>query len=102
MNKILAFDSMYFVKPIRKVYMALIGRILNEKSTRSRLVLYRLDHDNVLIRDERNVSATAIGAKKNNIDAMSIKFYRYLDKSGSCDGLLIKNLQLYNLPILHL
>ena len=97
MNKILAFDSMYIVKPIRKLYMALIGRILNKKSTRSRLVLYRLDHDNVLIRDKRNVSAMAIGAHKNHIDAMSIKFYQYLDKSGSCDGLLIKNLQLYKL-----
>jgi hypothetical protein len=97
MNKILAFDSMYLVKPIRQVYMALIGRVLNERSTRSRLVLYRLDHDNVLIRDERNISAMAIGAQKNNIDAMSIKFYQYLDKSGSCDGLLIKNIQLYKL-----
>ena len=98
MNKILAFDSMYIMKPLRKVYMALIGRILNEKeSTRSRLVLYRLDQDNVLIRDERNVSGMAIGAHKDHIDAMSIKFYQYLDKSGSCDGLLIKNLQLYKL-----
>ena len=97
MNKILAFDSMYTIKPLRKVYMALIGRILNKKSTISRLVLYRLDQDNLLIRDERNISGMAIGAHKDHIDAMSIKFYKYLDNSGSCDDLLIKNLRLYKL-----
>ena len=98
MNKILAFDSMYMVNPLRKVYMALIGKILNgKKAISSRLVLYRLDQDNVLIRDKRNVSGMAIGAHKDHIDAMSIKFYQYLDRSGSCDGLLIKNLPLYKL-----
>ena len=97
MNKILAFDSMYILKPIRKVYIALIGRMLNKKTIKNRLVLYRLDHDNVLIRDKRNISAMDVGAHKNHIDAMSIKFYQYLNKSGSCDGLQIKNLQLYKL-----
>jgi len=97
MNKILAFDSMYILKPIRKVYIALIGRMLNKKTIKNRLVLYRLDHDNVLIRDKRNISAMDVGAHKNHIDAMSIKFYQYLENSGSCDGLLIKNLHLYKL-----
>ncbi|MDC1251194.1 hypothetical protein N8Z60_00350 [Gammaproteobacteria bacterium] len=98
MNRILAFDSMHIVNPIRKAYMIMVGRLLNaQETTTSRLVLYRLDQDNLLIRDKRNLSGMAIRAHKDHIDAMSIKFYQYLNKSGSCDGLQIKNLQLYKL-----
>jgi hypothetical protein len=98
MTKILAFDSMYIVNPLRKVYTALISRILNEKkATNTGLVLYRLDQDNVLIRDKRNVSGMAVGTHKDHIDAMSIKFYQYLKKSGSCNALSIKDVPLYQL-----
>ena len=98
MNKILAFDSMYIVNPIRKAYMLFIKKILNAGGTSSsKLILYRQDHDNLFIRDKRNVSAMAIGVHKDHIDAMSIKFYKYLDKSGSSDKLLMKNLKLYKL-----
>ena len=98
MNKILAFDSMYIVNPIRKVYMLFIKKILNARiNSNSKLILYRQDLDNLFIRDKRNVSAMSIGAHKDHIDAMSIKFYKYLDRSGSSDKLLIKNLKLYKL-----
>ena len=39
----------------------------------------------------------AIGAHQDHIDAMSIKFYQYLEKSVNCDALSIKNLQMYKL-----
>lgn len=98
MNKILSFDSIYIVNPLRKIYMLLVENLLKKKENSStRLVLYRLDRDNVLIRDKRNISGMAVGAHKDHIDAMSIKFYQYLDKSGSCNDLLIKELQLYKL-----
>ena len=65
--------------PLRKVYTTLISKILNgKKTTNSRLVLYRLDQDNVLIRDKRNVTGMAIGAHRDHIAVMSIKFYHYL------------------------
>ena len=32
-----------------------------------------------------------------NIDALSLKFYRYLEESKSCEGLKIKNQKLYQL-----
>ena len=98
MTKILAFDSMYIVNPIRKLYLGLISKILNEKgSLNSRLVLYRLDKDNIFIRDERNLSGTEVGVHTDYIDAMAIKFYRKIEKSGCCETLSIKNLQLYKL-----
>ena len=57
MNKILSFDSVYLINPLRKVYVAVIERILNSKDTSlDSLVLYRLDQDNVLIRNKRNIS----------------------------------------------
>ena len=81
-----------------KAYMLFIKKILNAGGTSSsKLILYRQDHDNLFIRDKRNVSAMAIGVHKDHIDAMSIKFYKYLDKSGSSDKLLMKNLKLYKL-----
>ena len=86
------------VTPLRKLYIALIRKILNGKKTpNNSLVLYRLDRDNVLIREEQNISGMAIGLHKDNIDAMSIKFYQYLGKTGVCDALVIRNLQIYNL-----
>jgi len=82
MTKILAFDSMYLVNPIRKLYMALIKKMLEgKKSSNNRLVLYRLDRDNVLIREQQNISGTAVGLHNDEIDALSIKFYQYL---GNC------------------
>ncbi len=98
MNKILAFDSIYIVNPLRKIYMALIKKLLNRKETKSsRLVLYRLDHENILLRDKRNISGMAVGVHKHHIDAMSIKFYRYLEKHIDCNALSIKNLKMYEL-----
>ena len=98
MNKILAFDSIYIVNPLRKFYIGLIKKLLNRKETASnRLVLYRLDSDNILLRDERNITGITTGVHKYHIDAMSIKFYRHLKKSIDCDALSIKNLQMYDL-----
>ena len=98
MNKILAFDSLYIVNPLRNIYMGFISRLLNEKeSEHIRLILYRLDQDNLLIRDERNVSGISIGAHQEDIDAMSIKFYQYLERSENSHALTIKNLELYKL-----
>ena len=98
MNKILSFDSVYLINPIRKVYVAVIERILNSKDTSlDSLVLYRLDQDNVLIRNKRNISGTAIGIHKDQLDAMSIKFYNHLEDSGTCKDLLMKDLKLYKL-----
>ena len=97
-TKILTFDSMYIIQPIRKVYLALINTILNEKNSRhSRLILYRLDKDNVFISDYRNISGMIVGTHQVHIDALSIKFYRYIEKSGSCDTLSINNVPLYQL-----
>ena len=78
--------------------MGLIKKLLNRKeTTSSRLVLYRLDYDNILLRDERNISGMAVGVHKDHIDAMSIKFYQYIEKSLNCDALTVKNLQMYKL-----
>ena len=96
MTKILAFDSMHIVNPIRKIYISLIRRMLNEKETlNTKLILYRLDQENYFIRDNRNLSGMQIGAHHENIDAKSIMFYRFLEKSGSFHALRIKDLELY-------
>ncbi len=98
MTKILAFDSMYIANPFRKAYMALIRKLLNNNETTiRRLILYRLDQDNVFIRDERNVSGISVEVHQENIDAKSIQFYKYLERSSNCRTLSIKNLELYKL-----
>lgn len=98
MTKILAFDSMYIVNPIRNLYIGLISKILNgKKSNDKTLILYRLDKDNVFLRDKRNISGTGIGVHNDHIDALAIKFYRKIEKSGSCETPSIRGLQLYKL-----
>ena len=76
----------------------MIKKIFNgEKNLNNRLILYRLDHENLLIREDHNISGMSVGLHKDEIDALSIKFYKYLAKKGACDDLVIKNLQIYNL-----
>lgn len=98
MTKILAFDSMYMLSALRRPYIALIRKTLNvQRNSKNRLILYRLDHENLLIREDQNISGMAVGVHKDKIDALSIKFYRHLAKKGICDDLVIKDLQIYNL-----
>ena len=45
---------MYIVNPVRKIYVTLVRNILNRKNLKkSVMVLYRLDKNNVLLRDEK-------------------------------------------------
>lgn len=98
MINILAFDSLYIAYPLRIIYLAILKRLLNKKyNSQNNLVLYRLDKDNIFIRDKRNLSGIPIGTHYENMDAMSIKFYRYLKEKNSCNKVKIKNQNLYNL-----
>jgi hypothetical protein len=98
MARILAFDSMYIVNPVRRVYVALVGNILNKKNLKkSTVVLYRLDPNNAFISDNRNISGISLEAQRDHIDAMSMKFYQYLEKFGCQDVLSIDNIPLYEL-----
>jgi hypothetical protein len=98
MNNILSFDSTFLVNPIRKYYLFKIKKLLNQvKPSKNRLILYRLDKENIFLRNKANLSGTSLGISMVDIDAMSLKFYRYLEKSKSCEDLKIKNQKLYEL-----
>tara|TARA_B110000003_G_scaffold236930_1_gene241830 strand:+ start:1870 stop:3654 length:1785 start_codon:yes stop_codon:yes gene_type:complete len=98
MTSILSFDSMYLANPLRKFYLSAVRQLLESRvSHENRLVLYRLDKDNIFIREKRNLSGMAIGLNATDIDALSLKFYRHLENSISCPAIKIKNQQLYSL-----
>lgn len=98
MTKILAYDSLFIINPIRKIYVIFIRKILNEKnSSNNRLVLFRLDKENIFLRDKRNISGMSVGSHQNFVDAMSIKFYKHFENSQSCNHIEIKNIKLYKL-----
>ena len=98
MTNILSFDSIYIVNPLRKYYLSIVDKLLNIRvHAKNRLVLYRLDKDNIFIRDKRDLSGMPIGFHAADIDALSLEFYRYLEKSKSCDAIKINNQQLYGL-----
>ena len=98
MTNILSFDSIHIVNPIRSYYLFLVKKLLHRRATaKNALVLYRLDKNNILIRDKSNLSGMPIGSHASNIDALSIKFYRHLENSNACDALKIKNQKLYSL-----
>ena len=98
MTNILAFESIHILNPLSRYYLAVVKKLLNQEvHTKTRLVLYRLDKDNTLIRDKRNLSGTSIGLHAADVDTLSIKFYRHLEKSKSCDAIQIKNKKLYSL-----
>ena len=79
MTNILCFDSIHIIKPLRIIYLRIVKRLLEvQNTTEKRLILYRLDKENIFIRDYRNLSGIPISVDAENIDAESIKFYRYL------------------------
>ena len=77
----------------RKIYIGLVNKILNNGNTKNKLVLYRLDKENIFINDNRNITGMTIGLHKDKVELLSIEFYRYLEKSGICNGLLIKDIK---------
>jgi len=98
MNKILSFESTYIIFPLRKIYTTLLKIIIStkDKST-NRLFLYRLDNHNIFLRDKKNISGMSIEIDKYEVDAISIKFYRYLEKSRRFNNLKINGETFYGL-----
>jgi len=98
MAKILSFDSVYMTTPLRWVYLALIKNISNKISlNKNAVVLYKLDVKNIFIRDKRNVSGMPIDVKKDHIDAMSMAFYKYLERYGCQGDVSINGMPLYEI-----
>ena len=86
------------LSPIRKFYLFLIKRFSRTKYTSSnKLVIYRLDKENIFIRNKKNFSGSVIGINQEQIDALSIKFYHFLENSVHHDLVTIKGLPLYDL-----
>lgn len=96
MTNLLAFDSLHIIKPLRLIYLFVLRRKLNSKK-KNTLILYRLDQDNVFLRHKRNLSGLSLGIHQNRIDALSLKFYRYLEHSNELKKLSFKNQSLYDL-----
>ena len=79
MINILSFDSIYMLSPIRKVYLILLKKTFSSNSTyKRRLILYRLDKENIYLRDTKNLSGISVGVHQDKIYASIIKFYHYL------------------------
>ena len=98
MARILAFDSLYTVKPLRRLYLASVRYLLNLKDPyNKKLILYRLDQDNLLLRNANNISGLSTGLHQNKIDALSIQFYRHLEQSAQIKKISIKQLPMYQL-----
>ena len=97
-TKILSFDSVHMLLPLRKLYLKLIQRISSKKnSENNRLILYRLDKDNFFLTNKNNISGESIGLTYYSVDSMSIKFYQYIEESMKCKTLSINNIPLYQL-----
>ena len=84
--------------PLRRLYLASVRYFLNLKDPSNKiLILYRLDQDNVFIRDKSNLSGLSTGLHQNKIDALSIQFYRHLEQSSQIKRIAIKQLPMYQL-----
>ena len=97
MAKILAYDSSYMIRPLRILYLFFIKKFSNDTSKINELILYRLDQDNSFIRNSNNISGIPLGISQENLDAESIKFYKYLEELLQCNALKIKDISLFKL-----
>ena len=78
MRNILTFDSTYILNPIRKIYIFLVEKLLEvEKVENKSLVLTRLDKNNIFMNHRRNFSSFNIGIDYDQVDSLSVEFYRY-------------------------
>ena len=98
MNKILSFDSSYIIFPLRNIYIILLKIIINTRVKYTNLLfLYRLDSHNIFLRDKKNISGIPIEIDKYEVDTISIKFYRHLEKSRRFENLKINGEPFYSL-----
>lgn len=98
MTKVLSFDSVFLINPIRKIYTNYVKSILARKNIKNeKLVLIRQDKENIFLFDDRNISGIDVGYHQSLIDSMSINFYKNLETIGICDHLEISNEKLYKL-----
>lgn len=68
MTKVLSFDSVFLINPIRKIYINYIKTILARKNIKNeRLVLFRQDKENIFLFDDRNISGIDLGCHQNLI-----------------------------------
>ena len=94
---LLAFDSVYLIGPLRFAYTRRIKELSRQRSSKKRLVLYRLDKENLFLRSTQSVSGLSTSQHKDYIDAQSIKFYRYLKDTKVYDSLTLKGVPLFDI-----
>ena len=98
MRNILTFDSTYILNPIRKIYIFLVEKLLEvEKVENKSLVLTRLDKNNVFMNHRRNFSSFNIGIDYDQVDSLSVEFYRYFKNLEFSEFPSINNVPLYQL-----
>ena len=98
MANILSFDSLFIVKPLRKIYINFISFLSSShKQSGIKVILYRLDQDNLLLRKDGNLSGISIGIQQSKIDALSIEFYKHLTQSES-----LNKISIHKIPLLQL
>ena len=98
MANILSFDTLFIVKPLRKIYIKFVS-LLSSSHNQSgiKVILYRLDQDNLLLRKDGNLSGISIGIQQSKIDALSIEFYKHLTQSES-----LNKISIHKIPLLQL
>ena len=98
MVNIISFDSIYMLSPIRKVYLSLLRNLVSyEETSKRKIILYRLDKENIFLRDIKSLSGTSVGVNQEQLDASSIKFYHFLENSVNCRDITMKAMPLYAL-----
>ena len=98
MANILSFDSLFIVKPLRKIYINFISFLSSSHNQSGiKVILYRLDQDNLLLRKDGNLSGISIGIQQSKIDALSIEFYKHLTQSES-----LNKISIHKIPLLQL
>lgn len=95
---ILAFDSIYILYPIRKIYLLIIKIIkIKRKNNTKNILLYRLDSENIFLNSKNNISGIKFGFDNDHINLMSIKLYKFLESRDFTSHLLINNTSLYKI-----
>ena len=98
MANILSFDSLFIVKPLRKIYINFVSFLSSSHNQSGiKVILYRLDQDNLLLRKDGNLSGISIGIQQSKIDALSIEFYKHLTQSTS-----LNEISIHKIPLLQL
>ena len=95
---LLTFSSIYLLKPIAWLYNFVVNKLIKRyEFKRDVLILIRQTAENKFTSSDRNIGGIDFGRTNDEMDALSLKLYQYLQDNKQLDQISFNKVPLYNI-----